>query len=173
MKKIIIIALIIFIIYQVNNTRENIIIPSTAIRLRIIANSNNVTDQYMKNEAKKIMEKEIATNLNNVDNIEESRNIIKSNIINYQNKIKNLFRENDYPKDIDINFGLNYFPKKVYKGVTYEEGKYESLVITIGSGEGDNWWCVLFPPLCLLEGKENEEVEYKFKVIELLDKLFN
>ena len=78
----------------------------------------------------------------------------------------------DLGMGININFGLNYFPKKVYKGVTYEQGDYESLVITIGSGQGDNWWCVLFPPLCLLEAEENTEVEYKFKVLELLDKIF-
>ena len=65
---------------------------------------------------------------------------------------------------------MNYFPSKEYKGVKYEEGYYESLVITLGKGEGDNWWCVLFPPLCLIEGEEDTEVEYKSIVMEILDK---
>lgn len=172
MKKTIIIVLSIFIIYQITNNKENIIIPKSAIRLRIIADSNSVYDQYIKNEVKKIMEAEIKDNLNDITEIETSRNIIKSNINKYREKIEKLFIKKKYNKEININFGLNYFPKKVYKGVTYEQGDYESLVITIGSGQGDNWWCVLFPPLCLLEAEENTEVEYKFKVLELLDKIF-
>lgn len=172
MKKTIIIVLSIFIIYQITNNKENIIIPKSAIRLSIIADSNSVYDQYIKNEVKKIMEAEIKDNLNDITEIETSRNIIKSNINKYREKIEKLFIKKNYNKEININFGLNYFPKKVYKGVTYEQGDYESLVITIGSGQGDNWWCVLFPPLCLLEAEENTEVEYKFKVLELLDKIF-
>ena len=172
MKKTIIIVLSIFIIYQITNNKENIIITKSAIRLRIIADSNSVYDQYIKNEVKKIMEAEIKDNLNDITEIETSRNIIKSNINKYREKIEKLFIKKNYTKEININFGLNYFPKKVYKGVTYEQGDYESLVITIGSGQGDNWWCVLFPPLCLLEAEENTEVEYKFKVLELLDKIF-
>ena len=68
---------------------------------------------------------------------------------------------------------MNYFPEKVYKGVKYEEGEYESFVVTLGNGMGKNWWCVLFPPLCLLEAEETEEtteVEYKFFISELIDK---
>ena len=73
-----------------------------------------------------------------------------------------------------VNFGINYFPEKNYKGVIYEEGYYESLVVTLGSGNGENWWCVLFPPLCLMEGEETntDEVEYKSFVKEMIDKYF-
>jgi stage II sporulation protein R len=48
---------------------------------------------------------------------------------------------------------ITTFQKKTYKGVTYEEGYYESLVITLGSGMGDNWWCLMYPPLCLMESE--------------------
>ena len=65
---------------------------------------------------------------------------------------------------------MNYFPEKEYKGTIYEEGEYESLLITLGSGEGNNWWCVLFPPLCLIEAEESEEVEYSFFIKELFEK---
>ena len=59
--------------------------------------------------------------------------------------------------------------------MTYKEGNYESLVITLGEGMGKNWWCVLFPPICLLEAEEDQEsseVEYKFFLQELIDKYF-
>ena len=67
---------------------------------------------------------------------------------------------------------ITVFPKKVYKGKTYQPNNYESLVITLGEGDGENWWCVLFPPLCLLEAEESEEeVEYNFFFKTILDKI--
>ena len=82
--------------------------------------------------------------------------------------------ENQANLEYKINYGMNYFPEKEYKGVTYEEGEYESLVITLGNGLGENFWCVLFPPLCLLEAdeEETEEVEYTSFVKEIIDKYF-
>lgn len=71
-----------------------------------------------------------------------------------------------------VKYGNNYFPKKEYKGITYEEGYYESLVVEIGEAKGDNFWCVLFPSLCLLETEETTEVEYKLGVLELINKIF-
>ena len=67
---------------------------------------------------------------------------------------------------------MNYFPKKEYDGVVYPDGNYESLVITIGDGLGDNWWCVLFPPLCLLDAEDNNtgNIEYKSYVKEVIEK---
>ena len=49
----------------------------------------------------------------------------------------------------EINYGKNYFPEKNYKGITYEAGEYESLVISLGEAEGNNWWCVMYPALCI------------------------
>ena len=58
--------------------------------------------------------------------------------------------------------------------MTYPAGYYESLVVTLGSGAGDNWWCVLFPPLCLLEAEETntDDIEYKSFVQEMIEKYF-
>ncbi len=67
---------------------------------------------------------------------------------------------------------MNHFPEKEYKGVIYEEGDYQSLVVTLGSGSGKNWWCVLFPPLCLLENNDMEEVEYRSFIADTVDKYF-
>ena len=80
----------------------------------------------------------------------------------------------NYDTEFTINFGNNYFPDKEYKEVLYEKGYYESLVVTLGKGEGDNWWCVLFPPLCLLEAEDNNssDVEYQLFVVKMLEKIF-
>lgn len=77
-----------------------------------------------------------------------------------------------YEVPYSIDFGNNYFPTKNYKGVLYPAGDYESLVITLGSGSGNNFWCVLFPPLCLLDAKSEDtsEVEYRSYVKDILDR---
>ena len=87
-------------------------------------------------------------------------------------EIENIVNNETNGTNYNINYGDNYFPKKELNGINYKAGKYESLVIKLGEAQGNNWWCVLFPPLCLLEAEENTEVEYKFKVLELLDKIF-
>ena len=86
------------------------------------------------------------------------------------NRINDLLIKENYPLGYQIHFGQNYFPEKNFKGVTYEEGYYNSLLVTLGEGKGDNWWCVLFPPMCLMEAEESEEVEYKFFIQELIEK---
>ncbi len=173
MKKIIIILTILTTITIYNEIqKKEIIIPSTAIRLRVIPNSNTILDQNMKNKVKTYLEEDTYNLLENIDNIEEARNIINNNIDNINNSINTIFKENNYNMNYNLDFGYNYFPEKEYRGIKYKEGYYESLVITIGEGEGDNFWCVLFPNLCLVDLENKEDTEYKSWVIEKINKIF-
>ncbi len=164
MKKIIIALFCLTVTYSFLNQDTNIIIPDEAIRFRIIANSNSEADQNLKLQIKENIETELNNHMKTAKNIEEARNEIKQAIPNIENIM------NRYQISYKINFGMNEFPKKEYKGVTYPSGKYESLVITLGQGLGDNWWCVMFPPLCLIEAEESEKenIEYKFYISEVL-----
>lgn len=179
MKKIIFIVITVivaFLVYvNVNASVDEIVIPDAAIRVRVIANSNSIHDQNMKMKVKERIEKSISPLLIDVDNVNGARKIISNSIDNLENDVEVLFKDNNYDKDFKINFGKNFFPDKDYKGVHYDEGEYESLVVTIGEGTGDNWWCVLFPPLCLLDASdsETEDVEYQFFVTKMLDKIFS
>ena len=116
------------------------------------------------------LEKEVTNDLKTSNTIETSRIIIEKNMDKYKNKVKETLEDLNYNTTFTINFGDNYFPEKEYKDVIYEEGNYESLVVTLGNGEGDNWWCVLFPPICTLEVEENKDIEYKFFVKEIFEK---
>lgn len=179
MRKLILIILTVivafFVYVNVNADIGEIVIPEAAIRVRVIANSNSIEDQSMKMKVKSMIEDNISPLLVGVDNVEDARTIISDNLNNLEDDIEVLFTNEDYNKDFTVSFGDNYFPEKNYKGVSYEEGNYESLVVTIGRGNGDNWWCVLFPPLCLLEADENEvnETEYQFFVAEMLKDIFS
>lgn len=170
MKKISIVLLIVIILILSNTKARANIIPDEAIRFRVIANSNSDYDQEIKMLVKDSVEKKLYKLLKNTKGIDSAREIINANIDDIDNVVNKTLKDNNYDKEYNINFGMNYFPEKEYKGVTYDEGYYESLVITLGKGEGNNWWCVLFPPLCLLEAEESDEVEYKFFIQELIDK---
>ena len=174
MKKTIILILSIIAIYIfIGYKFSDIEIPEEALRIRILANSNSDYDQSVKNNVKEEIQDYVYNLLKDTKDINEARKIINSNLNSISLLTSKNLESQNYNLPFKINFGLNYFPKKEYKGIKYKEGYYESLLITLGSGKGDNWWCVLFHPLCLLEEEESTEVEYTTVVSEILKKYKN
>lgn len=164
MKKTLIIIAIIIVVMSLSKN-DTIIIPKESIRFRVIANSNSQEDQMIKEKVVSKLKKNLSSLTYTPKNINDTRKSIKDNL----KIIEETLRQE--VKDYSINYGYNYFPEKVYKGIYYEEGEYESLVITLGEGIGNNFWCVLFPPLCLID-EEQDEVEYTTFIKELIDKYF-
>lgn len=170
MKKIIILlAIISAVVLIVNKKEEYIVIPQEAIRIRVIANSNDDEDIKVKEIVKDNLNIEINKLLIDAKTINEARYIIETNLSNIESIVSNVLRSLSYNKEFKINYGMNLFPEKEFKGIKYENGYYESLVITLGEGKGNNYWCVLYPPLCLLDNSK-KDVEYRFFVQELIDK---
>lgn len=173
MKKILIILAIIITILVLNKglDEETILIPNNSIRIRVIANSNNLSDQYEKNKVKDVIQRYLEELLKDTKTKEETEVLLKNNLESINQIVKHSLKEMNSETIYNINYGKNFFPKKEYKGISYESGFYESLVITLGEGKGNNWWCVLFPPLCLID--EQEELtnnEYKLYISELIEK---
>lgn len=166
MKKIMFIGLIIVFYLVFGNINEkNNLIPTDAIRIRVLANSDSKEDQEIKREVKSKLEIYLYDLLSDVKDISTADLLIEESIPNLKSIINTT-----YKGDYNINYGLNYFPKKEYKGITYEEGYYNSLVVSLGEGLGQNWWCILFPPLCMLEGQEIDDVEYRSLIGDILNK---
>ena len=173
MRKIIIFAIFLVSIVSILNIKTKVYaIPKEAIRLRVLANSNSDYDQSVKKTVSQKIQIKMYELLKNTKGVDEARRIINRNMDDIEEEVKKTLDEENYKLGYKINYGLNYFPKKEYKGTSYKEGYYESLLITLGSGKGNNWWCVLFPPLCLIEAEESDDVEYKFFIEELFDKYF-
>lgn len=174
MKKIILTFILIIFTYILigNVIAKGDIIPEDAIRIRVIANSNSEYDQKIKNSVRKNLEEEMADILAGIKNIDEARNKIKNNISKIEDNVEETLQNEECKTPFLVNFGLNYFPSKEFKGINYKEGYYESLVVTLGEGLGDNWWCVLFPPLCTLEAEEYTDVEYTTLAKTIIDKYF-
>lgn len=174
MKKVFVFILMLLLVVSVyKKSNDSVKIPDSAIRFRILANSNSPRDQKIKEDIRDKMQKELYSLLQNSKSINDSRKIINSNMSNFDEILKDSMKDIEYPYSID--YGMHYFPSKTYKGITYDEGNYESLLVTLGSGKGDNWWCVLFPPLCLLEAEESSDVknvEYKSFIKEIIEKYF-
>lgn len=174
MKKVFVFILMLLIVVSVyKKSNDSVKIPDSAIRFRILANSNSPRDQKIKEDIRDKMQKELYSLLQNSKSIDDSRKIINSNMSNFDEILKDSMKDIEYSYSID--YGMHYFPSKTYKGITYDEGNYESLLVTLGNGEGDNWWCVLFPPLCLLEAEESsdvKDVEYKSFIKEIIEKYF-
>ena len=146
---------------------NNNVLPRDSIRFRIIANSNDRLDQTTKLLIKKDLEHNLFPLLEASSSPEETKNIIENN----QQVIKNTIEKYNVP--YSINYGKNYFPEKNFNGIIYEEGEYESLVISLGEASGNNWWCIMYPPLCLLENNtsQNDQIEYKSYLWEIISQL--
>ncbi len=176
MKKFLTLSVVVFVFLFLNQTMtSSITIPKDAIRFRVIASSNSKEDQEVKQIVSKTLEKEISSRLLNAKTHKDAEAILTSSLPVFQNLVAKTLQDNHVYQTFKIHYGKNYFPEKVYNGVTYKEGEYDSLVVTLGNGLGDNWWCVLFPPLCLMEAEEeitSGEVEYRLFLKDWLEQYF-
>ena len=171
MKKTIIIILLAMLgFYFLSMKGSALIIPNEAIRLRVLANSNSKEDQELKLKVRDELQLYMYELLKDTKGIDQAREKIKQNLDQIEDCVNRTLQKYDSAIKFQVDFGLNYFPDKEYKNVVYPAGEYESVLVTLGEGNGNNWWCVLFPPLCLMEAEESDTVEYKSFFQELIEK---
>ncbi|WP_449620796.1 stage II sporulation protein R [Robertmurraya sp. Marseille-Q9965] len=128
------------------------VIPSEAIRLRILANSDNEEDQAIKRKVRDAINLEITKWVEDLTSVEEARRIIQEGMPEIQKIAEKVLQENNVKQDVHAEFKYNVdFPTKLYGEFLYPAGEYEAILVTLGEGAGANWWCVLFPPLCFLD----------------------
>lgn len=167
MKKILIVIAIIVSILCINKD-ESIVIPNNAIRFRVVANSNKLEDQLIKNNISVSLQEYIFDLTKNAKSAKETKEILLKNKENIDSIVQKYLDINNINEKFNVSIGNNYFPKKSYKGIDYDAGYYDSIVVNIGASKGLNWWCVIYPPLCLIDEKK-EDVEYTTLVTELLE----
>jgi len=169
MKKILFLVSILLIYLLIGNVATSYnLIPEDAIRIRVIANSDSPEDQSIKEEVRRKLETFFYEKLKDVKGISNAKSTIIASIPEAEQIIIDTLGNNNY----NLHYGMNYFPDKEYKGIQYKAGYYQSLAVTLGRGLGTNWWCILFPPLCLLDGTGVEEVEYRSLVADIVQKYF-
>lgn len=167
----IIFILIICIIFCGCTANNNSDEGYSLIRIHIRANSNGKEDQAVKLKVRDAITAYLDQPLSGVTDFDTAYSIIEK----HQNKLKSaavkVLKNNGFSYGVSIRLGNEYFPARSYENIVVESGYYDALIIELGTGEGDNWWCVIYPPLCFV-GAENtgEAFKYKSKIKELWDK---
>lgn len=127
------------------------VIPDEAIRLRILANSDAEEDQAVKRLIRDEVNEDITKWVEELTSLDEARDVITSHLPDIQATAEAIIKEQGLEQSVKVDFGQAEFPTKLYGQYLYPAGEYEAVIITLGEGDGANWWCVLFPPLCFLD----------------------
>ena len=121
------------------------------IRLHVRANSDSNEDQTLKLKVRDRIIAECSDIFSGEDDIVCARNAVINNIEKIRSIAQSEVESQGYDYPVRVKFGKSDFPDKVYANITMPAGTYEALIVEIGSGKGQNWWCVLFPPLCFVD----------------------
>ena len=185
-----IIALVITFLTGAALTKEQTELADKLIRLHVVANSDSDEDQALKLKVRDRIISDIEVLLKGVTDRDKAAALINSNMADILDGSKQVISAEGYSYGVTAMLAEEEFPTRDYDTFSLPAGKYTSLRVVIGSGEGHNWWCVVFPPLCVTAASNDAETlkiltedqvklitsdkpEYvlKFKSIELWEKL--
>lgn len=172
-------------------------ISDSVFRLHVIANSDSDEDQALKLKVRDKLLEYMNSLCANTSSKEDAMRIANEHIDDFSKIAKDVISENEYDYEVEISVGECDFPTKNYGDVSLPAGIYDALRVKIGSANGHNWWCVMFPPLCFVdvssgvvpedskelledtmsdeefdlitESDNNSEMNFKFKLVELFE----
>lgn len=124
------------------------------IRFHVIANSDSEEDQTLKLQVRNSVVMKLQNALVSCTDIGETRAYIEDNLDLIERWAADCVRGWGYDYDVKARIGVSAIPAKQYDDLYFPAGNYEALTITIGEGKGQNWWCVVFPPLCLVDASD-------------------
>jgi len=129
------------------------------IRFHVIANSDSPDDQQLKRDVRDAILKQVGYRFRDAGSVEDARRIVLSSLNDIKTAAQGeLSRQGkDYP--VEVQLGHFDFPAKTYGSFALPPGNYEAVRVIIGAGNGANWWCVLFPPLCFVDISNSVTVE--------------
>lgn len=179
-----------FILTQTIFTAQCEEIPENILRLHILANSDSEEDQNLKIKVRDHILKESTELFENTDNKKEAVHITKTNLKKIVNNAQQYVYSLGYDYKVRGEIVQDmYFNTREYDSYTLPAGRYDAFRIIIGEGEGHNWWCVMFPPMCFSMAEENSDLtqvltdeqleitenkpkyEYKLKIVEIYNEL--
>ncbi len=173
-------------------------ISNKFLRLHVVANSDSTEDQMLKYQIRDAVLEYMEPTLKNAKSKEEALELLNNSKENIEKIAKKITFDNNFDYDITVSIGNFYFPTKEYSNFILPNGFYDALQIKIGKAAGQNWWCVMFPSLCITEqscnftnsseeflqenlsneefkvlynNPENQQLKIKFKLIELFENM--
>lgn len=160
-----IVVAILFSICSFAKTSEEI--RSDVLRLHVIANSDTSVDQNLKLRLRDYILQEGKDIFNGSVNVENAVEKIEPVLPELEKSAKAFVNRAGFDYDVKISLSNEYFTTRTYETVTLPAGKYLALRVVIGSGEGHNWWCVMFPPMCVPAADKKDEIENVFSEKEI------
>lgn len=142
----IIFGIVMFCTYTADDANQH----EGIIRLHVIANSNTASDQGIKLKVRDAIIKHMQSR-DDISTRCDMEEYITANTDRLERIAEGVVASEGRDDNVKASLGVRYIPEKTYGGTTFPAGNYEALDIKIGEGKGENWWCVLFPPLCLLD----------------------
>ena len=145
------------LIWGVRTDRAQKELADSLIRLHVIANSDSPADQSTKLQVRDAMLEYICENSPQVESVAEMEPILTAMLPELEQVGRQVLREEGCPYSLNASLERCHFPTKQYDGFSLPAGEYKALRLELGEAEGENWWCVAFPPLCL--GAAGEELD--------------
>ncbi|MDX9872700.1 MAG: stage II sporulation protein R [Clostridia bacterium] len=154
--KLIVMGILVFYLLNIIAAYES---TPPLIRLHILAASDSAEDQRIKYRVRDHIVDLMNDQFRNSASLEESKQILLDNLEELQKEAETIVRAEGGRESVRASYGVYTFPAKNYGAFVLGPGRYEALRLVIGPGAGANWWCVLFPPLCFVDGQSQEKIE--------------
>jgi len=142
------------------------------LRIHIRANSNTYIDQSVKYEIKDKIVEYLIPYVCECDTKEKAIEMLEKNIEGINNTANKVLIEEGFAYRANAVVRKEEFPLRVYEDYTLESGVYDALIVELGEAIGDNWWCVVYPPLCFINGSSSVNI-FKSRIVEIVNNFFN
>ena len=139
-------------------------INEKVIRFHVLANSNTVFDQQLKYKVRNNIISKFNDEFENLSSKIDSEKIIIKEINEIREEAESIIKQEGYDYPVNVYYGNFKFPRKIYEDIVLPEGYYDAVRIEIGKAEGNNWWCVMFPPLCFVDFGQDKNSEPVFDI---------
>ena len=163
---LIIIATVLFVTAQTADAGAQ----TDVLRIHVRANSNSAEDQQVKYEVKDEVVKFITPHVTECVTKQAAIEVMKGLLPQIEHVCKRALEERGYFYGARAAIREEKFPTRVYGDLTLDEGVYDALIVELGTGTGDNWWCVIYPPLCFTSASAN--VEYRSVIYDIINRFF-
>ena len=159
------IALVVILIFcPIGTSSESV----QYLRIHIRANSNQECDQAVKYKVKDAVIEALIPLVSEIESFDEAKEKISQNFDLIERTADNVLLENGFAYKSRAKIDNEYFPTRTYEEITLEEGYYDALILELGSGEGNNWWCIVFPAFCFTQTKKSDNIVYISRIWEII-----
>ena len=144
-------------------------VDKSYLRIHIRANSNAEVDQLIKYTIKDEIVTMLTPLVVGCTSFDEVKNVLEQNLENINRVADRVLSQKGLLYTAKSKLSTEMFPTRKYNEFVLEEGVYDALIVELGEAKGDNWWCVIYPPLCFTSTKNGSNVVYKSRIIDMIN----